>query len=214
MSSQSSVWATVTGMATNSTYYQGDLRSDLLDAAVEVIEERGIGALSLREVARRVGVSHAAPAHHFGDKAGLFTALATDSFRLFADSMRQAVDAADPEDPLEQLDASGSAYIGFALANRARFEVMFRPEALNTNDESYLEAARLSSGLLRELVAAAQLGGWAADRETGAVVLAMWGMVHGLATLANQGNLGGLDSHGELLEATGIALRAVRGGFR
>ncbi len=206
-------------MPANPTYYQGDLRADLLQAAAESIDEHGIAALSLREVARRVGVSHAAPAHHFGDKAGLFTALATDSFRRFAQSMAEAVEAQDPNDPLDRLDASGAAYIDFALSNRARFEVMFRPEVLNRDDLDYVLAAGLSSSLLTELVIAAQEAGWASDRDPESVVLAMWGVVHGLATLANQGNLASRgsanddDSTEELLQEVRGALRAVRGGL-
>ncbi len=200
-------------MPANPTYYQGDLRADLLQAAVEAIDEQGVASLSLREVARRVGVSHAAPAHHFGDKAGLFTALATDSFLRFAHSMVRAVEEQDPNDPLKRLDASGAAYIDFALSNRARFEVMFRPEVLNNDDPEYVAAARLSSRLLGDLVRAAQQAGWASDRETEAVVLAMWGVVHGLATLANQGNLSNHESTEDLLREARNALRAVRGGL-
>ncbi len=206
-------------MPANPTYYQGDLRADLLQAAAESIDEHGIAALSLREVARRVGVSHAAPAHHFGDKAGLFTALATESFRRFAQSMVEAVEAQDPNEPLDRLDASGAAYIDFALNNRARFEVMFRPEVLNRDDPDYVAAARLSASLLTELVIAAQEAGWARGRETESVVLAMWGVVHGLATLANQGNLanrGPAKAHGvteELLQDARGALHAVRSGL-
>lgn len=200
------------GVVTNSTYYPGDLRRDLLEAAVVVIGESGIGALSLRAVARTVGVSHAAPAHHFGDKAGLFTALATDSFALFAQEMKRAVDAVG-SDPFKRLDASGMAYLEFALANRARFEVMFRREALNTDDEEYLVAARSTSALLRDLVVAAQAAGWAQDRDADSIVLALWSMVHGTATLANQGNLPGGQTNDELLALASITLGAVRGGL-
>lgn len=199
-------------MATNSTYYQGDLRQELLAAAVAVIDEKGIGSLSLREVARRVGVSHAAPAHHFGDKAGLFTALATDSFHLFADAMKQAI--AQAEDPLSQLRLSGIAYIEFAIKNRSRFEVMFRPEVLNCEDVEYLAASRLTLQLQRDTVAgvagssATRAPSTPTEEANADVVLATWGLVHGLATLLNQGNLPGLTTQEDQLRAAIGALSA------
>ena len=73
-------------MSQRATYHHGDLRRVLLDTAVELITERGTDAVSLRELARRAGVSHAAPAHHFTDKAGLFTALAVEGYGMLADS--------------------------------------------------------------------------------------------------------------------------------
>ncbi len=73
-------------MTDTRAYHHGDLRRALLAAALEAIEESGPAALSLRDLARRAGVSHAAPAHHFGDKAGLLTALAAEGFDLLADS--------------------------------------------------------------------------------------------------------------------------------
>ena len=69
-------------------YHHGDLRAALLAAGEEVLEESGVAGFSLRHVARRVGVSHSAPAHHFGDAQGLLAALATDGFRRFLAAMR------------------------------------------------------------------------------------------------------------------------------
>ncbi|HEV7962299.1 MAG TPA: helix-turn-helix domain-containing protein, partial [Actinoplanes sp.] len=104
------------------TYHHGDLRRALLDAAAEVIEEQGPAALSLRDLARRAGVSHAAPTHHFGDKAGLLTALATEGYGLLVAEL--AEEWAATHSFLEQ----GVAYVRFAIRHRAHFEVMFRPD--------------------------------------------------------------------------------------
>lgn len=106
------------GVTESRAYHHGDLRRALLAAALEAIEEVGPTALSLRDLARRAGVSHAAPAHHFGDKAGLLTALAAQGFDLLAQALVQAGD-----DLLE----AGVAYVDFAVRHRAYFEVMFRP---------------------------------------------------------------------------------------
>ncbi len=115
------------------SYHHGDLRRVLLSTAAEAIAESGPAALSLRELARRAGVSHAAPAHHFGDKAGLLTALATQGFDLLADALRQAGD--------DLLD-TGVAYVGFAVRHRAHFDVMFRPELYRADDRSWSPPAR------------------------------------------------------------------------
>lgn len=112
-------------------YHHGDLPRALLDAAVEVIAESGPAALSLRDLARRAGVSHAAPAHHFGDKAGLLTALAVQGFDLLADALRGA----------EDLLSAGVAYVDFAVGHRAHFDVMFRPD-LYRSDGPEVRAAR------------------------------------------------------------------------
>src|SRR5690349_24467205 len=102
-------------------YHHGDLPEALLKATAQLVQEQGVGALSLREVARRAGVSHGAPAHHFGDKAGLLTALATQGFELFTAALRKARDEAGTE-PLRRFAATGYAYVLFASEHRAHFE--------------------------------------------------------------------------------------------
>jgi len=150
-------------------YHHGDLRQALIASAVEAIAESGPATLSLRDLARRVGVSHAAPVHHFGDKAGLLTAVATEGYRLFGEALR----AAGPD----LLDL-GVAYVGFAIEHRAYFEVMFRPDLYRADDPA-LVAARARAG---ESLSAA-----VADRD--ADRLAAWSIVHGLATLWLSGSL-------------------------
>src|SRR5918995_2060808 len=94
-------------------YHHGDLPRVLLEAAVEAIDESGPAALSLRDLARRAGVSHAAPAHHFGDKAGLLTALAIEGFNRLADALDASREATG------SLLESGVTYVRFAADNRA-----------------------------------------------------------------------------------------------
>ncbi|MEV6527059.1 TetR/AcrR family transcriptional regulator [Longispora sp. NPDC051575] len=157
-------------------YHHGDLRRTLLATAAEAIAETGPAALSLRDLARRAGVSHAAPAHHFGDKLGLLTALAIEGYELLAEALTAAGG--------DILDA-GVAYIRFAMAHPAHFEVMFHP-TLYREDEigpaRDASAAALQAGLANrpapELGPDPQLTGYAA-----------WSIVHGFATLALAGNL-------------------------
>lgn len=145
-------------------YHHGDLRRALIEAALLIVAEQGPGRMSLREVARRAGVSHAAPTHHFRDKAGLLTAIAADGWRLLADVLAQAPDFA----------AQGVAYVLFATEHPAHFAVMRAPDLLRTHDPE-LTAARGRAG--------AQLR----SSSTGGRALAAWAMVHGLASLLLDG---------------------------
>jgi AcrR family transcriptional regulator len=157
-------------------YHHGDLPRVLLEAAVEAIDEVGPAGLSLRDLARRAGVSHAAPAHHFGDKAGLLTAVATDGFRRLAATLGDAY----------RITGSflevGVAYAQFAVTHRAHFEVMFRPELYRADDPALAQARDAARSLLYP--PAADAGG---DDLRAAV--AAWSLVHGLVTLWLNGNL-------------------------
>lgn len=155
-------------MTRSRAYHHGDLRRALIDAAVEAITESGPAALSLRDLARRAGVSHAAPAHHFGDKAGLLTALATQGFDLLTEALRKAGD---------DLGEAGVAYVGFAVRHRAHFEVMFRPD-LYRADDAEVTAARARAGEVLRAGVARHTG-----RGPDVDSLAAWSIVHGFATL-------------------------------
>src|SRR3954467_9814295 len=115
-------------------YHHGDLRTAVIDAAVREVEAVGASAVSMREIARRAGVSHAAPAHHFGDKAGIFTAIATEGYRLIT----EATSAAAVGDGA--LVQGGLAYVQFALTHRGHFEVMFRPDLYHQDDPDLVAA--------------------------------------------------------------------------
>jgi AcrR family transcriptional regulator len=164
-------------------YHHGDLRRALLDAAVQVIQEDGPAALTLRDLARRVGVSHAAPVHHFGDKAGLLTALAVEGFAGLSEDLERTY--AETASFLEL----AVAYVCFAVDHRAHFEVMIRPELYHP-DAPELRQAR---GRTRELLYGplAHLRGESADSNSQQNAgLAAWSLAHGLATLLISGNLG------------------------
>jgi len=160
-------------------YHHGDLRRVLLEAAVEAIDEVGPAALSLRDLARRAGVSHAAPAHHFGDKAGLLTAVAADGFRRLAATLGDAYRATG------SFLEVGIAYARFAGTHRAHFEVMFRPELYRADDPALAQARDAARSLLYPPAAEAADGG--GDDLRAAV--AAWSLVHGLVTLWLNRNL-------------------------
>lgn len=161
-------------------YHHGDLRNKLLVAATESIAEAGISKLSLRALAKRVGVSNAAPTHHFGDKTGLLTALATEGFNLLA----QAVTATDGDIDLVDM---GVAYVRFALEHPAHYSVMFQPDLLDPGDNNLQDA----QGRAR---AALDAGVGHAAHESGAdgtedAQVAAWSLVHGYATLILSGTI-------------------------
>ncbi|GAB3649471.1 TetR/AcrR family transcriptional regulator [Glycomyces tarimensis] len=160
------------------SYHHGDLRRALIAAAVESIAEGGPGALSLRAVAKRAGVSHAAPAHHFGDKAGLLTAVAAEGFDRFADALERA------QRESGTFIEVGVAYVRFAIDNRAYFETMFRPELLHEDDPELARAEARSRHVLFQ--GAAELAG--GEPVLSATALAAWSLVHGFAELLTGGN--------------------------
>src|SRR4051794_27635084 len=108
-------------------YHHGDLQRALVDAAVALLAEGGAAAVTLREVARRAGVTHAAPYRHFADKAALLAAVAEEGFRALHDAVARA-GAEAPDDPLARLAASGQAYLRFAMSHPAHYRVMFGPD--------------------------------------------------------------------------------------
>ena len=156
-------------------YHHGDLRPALLRAAVEVIGQSGAAAMSLREVARRAGVSHSAAAYHFGDKAGLLTSVAAQGYRMLSEELRAVRDAR--RGFLEM----GVAYVRFAVSHRAHFEVMYQPGLYHRDDAEVLQARAGTAALL--------YGTASPDTGQLAAGAAAWSLVHGLATLWLNGNL-------------------------
>lgn len=172
-------------------YHHGALRDALLDAAEAVIRERGADGFSLREAARRAGVSPAAPQHHFGDARGLLTAVAIAGFAQLADVLAAADRAAGPGRDA-RIRAQGRAYVGFALAQSARFDVMWRRARVDCDDPAYVAAGRRAFAVLESAVTGVAVddapAGSPAESDPRAV--ACWAMVHGFARLALDGTFG------------------------
>jgi AcrR family transcriptional regulator len=169
-------------VAAQRPYHHGDLRRAVLDAALEVIATSGPGAVSLRDLARRAGVSHAAPAHHFKDKAGLLTAIAVEGNELLAVSLTEGL-TEDPND----LRGLGVRYVRFALDHPAHFEVMFRPDLYHQDAPEVVAARGRPAQLLRGAVDALSAERQGPDAELAR--LAAWSLAHGFVTLSRGGNL-------------------------
>src|SRR5690606_23746283 len=174
--------ATGAERARGAGYHHGDLRRALLAATEELLESEGVEGFTLREIARRAGVSHGAPAHHFGDVRGLLSEFTAESFVQLSAAMRRRRTRASA-DPVEQLIASGVGYVEYALANRARFQLMFRSDRLDPSRTSLAQAGAEAFGQLVECIdrVAREVG---APQELDADKVALaWSIVHGFATL-------------------------------
>jgi AcrR family transcriptional regulator len=165
-------------------YHHGDLRQSLIDAAIALMDEDGISELSLRQVARRVGVSHNAPYRHFEDKDALLAAVAEQGFQ----SLRAALEAAQqgilPNSP-QRLEAIGMAYVNFALAYPAHYRLMFGDYRCNFSQYAGLaEAAQQSFMVLVNTIRAGQAAGIFRAADPLDMARVAWALVHGQSMLA------------------------------
>jgi AcrR family transcriptional regulator len=175
------------------TYHHGDLPAALLEAVEAAVAEHGVSAVSLRDVARRAGVSHSAPAHHFGSKAGLLTAFATAGYWLLAETARAEVAAlgaaGTAADAAAEVAAMGRGYFRFAVGHPAQFEVMFRLDALNPADRDLAAARDAVYSLLTAAVGRCHAAGRLHGRSPEVVTAAAWSLAHGLSALWISGHL-------------------------
>jgi AcrR family transcriptional regulator len=173
-------------------YHHGALREALIDATESLLAEKGPESFSLREVARRAGVSPAAPAHHFGDASGLLTAVATLGFDGLAAALREA-EARGGHDPRARLREQGVAYVAFALRYPGRFRLMFR-DALRQDDEALSRAGNAAFLVLEDGVRLAfgTPAGKPLPRKAWTALLGLWSVVHGFAHLTIAGRFDGV----------------------
>jgi AcrR family transcriptional regulator len=166
-------------------YHHGDLQAALLRAAEEIIRESGVEGLTLRACARRAGVSHGAPAHHFGNITGLLTEFAAEGFERLAEAMRrkQLKDAGD------QLQAAGLGYIEFAMRWPEYFRVMWRSELLNESSLRLQRSREAARAPLQDALRRANMQGRTlSEEEFAARSQLAWCCVHGYASLWVEGN--------------------------
>ncbi|MFF4550337.1 TetR/AcrR family transcriptional regulator [Streptomyces sp. NPDC001435] len=186
-------------MSESRPYHHGDLRAALLEAAERTLRDRGAAALSLRELAREIGVSHAAPGRHFKDKQALLDALALAGYERLAQALESADDPALALEP--RLCALAKAYVGFAAENAALLELMFtRKHDPEASAQLAAEVDR-SVGSFMRLVADAQARGEIVAGDPERITLVAAASMHGLASFAANGSipadqaLAGLDEH-------------------
>jgi AcrR family transcriptional regulator len=179
--------AAVIEAAASRPYHHGDLRTAAVAATVAEVEHVGVSAASMRRIARRAGVTHAALAHHFADKTGLFTAVAAEGFRRMAATIGPAASGELGFAP------GGAEYVKFALENRGFYEVLFRPHLCHQNDPD-LEQARAEAfdilyGSARRSLTSTRDPETVTDADVASLVIVGWSISHGYAALLASGNL-------------------------
>jgi AcrR family transcriptional regulator len=169
-------------------YHHHDLPAALLDAVDALVREDGAGAVTLRAAARRAGVSHAAPAHHFGDKAGLLAAYAIQGLAALRERLTTAgAEAAAAGEPA--LLALGLAYVRFAVEEPGRFALMFGPKELHGDRPGYQHACNAAFDVLMDAVRELRTDLDPHDADVLRAAAGAWSLVHGFATLWLNGNL-------------------------
>ncbi len=170
-------------------YHHGNLQAALEDAALDLLETTSAAKISLREVARRAGVSHNAPYHHFGDRAALLRALGVRGMAALLAAQEEAVAAADG--PVERVRALGLAYVRYAAAHPQAFALVFDPDycaAGSPSAEMSPLIARNEDLLGGEVEALVREPGYE-GRDPVALSAALWSTVHGMAQLVTLGHL-------------------------
>jgi AcrR family transcriptional regulator len=162
----------------------GDVRRLVLDAALDIITSTGAESLSMREVARRAGVSHQAPYHYFGDRSGIFAAISEEGFSALAGAFRD-VDFSNTS----AAKAGFIAYLNFARSHVGHFRVMFRQDICGVTDNE--ETANAASSAFDELLqmVARTIGSSVDPKAAHSFAFTMWSQAHGLATLVIDGPL-------------------------
>jgi AcrR family transcriptional regulator len=175
--------------ARKESYHHGDLRQALIQGAIALISEKDVGSVSLREVARQVGVSHAAPYRHFADKEAMLAAVAEEGFRGLRDAMQAQVDA-HPDQPLQQFNATGQAYVDWGLDHPAHYQVMFGGTQGNPATYPTLyETAGQAFQVLVDAIVRSQLAGKIQPGDPKQMANVAWAMVHGVVMLILAGQL-------------------------
>ena len=166
-------------------YHHGNLRQTLIDAALEIIGEKGVKALSIREVAKKAGVSHAAPYRHFTDKDDLLSAVAIEGFDMVLQDTLSRFER-HRDSPLERFRQSGLAYIDFAAAHPSHYRVMFSSSEQNVTD-GVDKHSREAFMILYTSIAECQEKKLVKAQDTFELAMAAWSLVHGYAMLVIDG---------------------------
>jgi len=191
-------------------YHHGDLRRSLMDAALELVQERGPHGFTMREAARRAGVSSGAPYKHFADRDALMRELLIEGW----DKMNQAMEAqmAAEENPTQRFRAMGIAHVVFAVRHPAYFRVMNTPEFSDpSRDPRIAERFESSQGWMVGLLEEARRRGEIANHEPLVMVLAGQCLTYGLARMFVDGHLGHLGIADDQAESLAVAVTEVLG---
>ncbi len=161
-------------------YHHGNLRQALIESGLRLIQEKGIRALTLREIGSRLGVSRSAAYRHFADKAELLSAICEAGFIAFGDALEQAKCRAAP-DFTSRMQAMGVAYVKFANDHRAHFEVMFSDSP--DSDRAPSPAGDRAFRILQQTIEEGQQSGDVRPGDSKLIARAVWAQIHGISVL-------------------------------
>jgi AcrR family transcriptional regulator len=175
-------------MASN-TYHHGDLKNALIEAGVEILASEGVRGLSLRKVAKKAGVSHSAPYAHFSDKQALIAAISTEGHIRIYETISKIVEQF-PGDPLRQLVDTAWAYMQFGMDEPDLFRITFSGVVEQEQDyPALVEMTQKNFQVIRQMAARCQTAGILGPGASDLMALTVWGMVHGLISLLQQGQV-------------------------
>jgi AcrR family transcriptional regulator len=166
-------------------YHHGNLKEAFLDVARALLETDGLAGLSLRKCAEKVGVSHTAPKNHFGNMAGLLTAIVTKGYSELAQMM--VAEVSENAARIQRREAASLAYVAFAESNPALYELMFSRDRLVNDDPDLMREVGACFVILADI--SMDLGWYAGsdDEKNGKGQVALWSLVHGYAQLVTAG---------------------------
>lgn len=188
---------------TRTSYRHGNLREALIKAAVQLVEEGGPENVSVREAAKRAGVSPGAPFRHFANKTALMTAVAEQAMRLFRDEVTKAVEAVAENDPMARFAAIGSAYLYWAIHNPTHFQIISTRNLIDWgSSESLREDNKVVRSLMEEAVVDAQQQGKLRFDNIAETHIAARAIVYGLGRMYIDGHFAQWAVSGEDTERT------------
>ncbi len=195
-------------------YHHPNLENAMVDAAIKIIGQEGVQALTLRDAAARLGVSRTALYRHFKDKPALLARVALEGFRLFRQTLQSAVDCAraNGRDPMEEM---GVAYVGFAMANQSHYKTMFGDAVQKCADYPELAVeADAALAVLVNTISTEQKAGRISGADPLPVAVVIWSGIHGLATLAMAGHLDqSTGQNNDLSDLARLQWRMLRNGI-
>jgi len=167
------------------TYHHGNLRLALIEAALDILDESGIDAVSIRQVAKKVGVAHSAPANHFKNKRALFTALAIEIFAQLDQKIKQELKNT-PNNLYDSIHLFANTIVHFGLAYPNRYKLVWRKDELNNDDQTLYGIMEAVYKQLSEILV---IHSKQCDMDTESQVIALWSMIHGYVMLRLDGSL-------------------------